>query len=158
MAYGLLQGKTGIITGALDENSIAWKTAVRCHEEGAKFILTNAPVALRMGTIQQLADQTGAELVPADATNLEDLGKLYDAAEAKFGKIDFILHSIGMSPNVRKGKEYTDLNYDWLGKTYDISSTSFHKMMQVAYQRGIMKEWGSIGPYLHCRPAYLPEV
>jgi enoyl-[acyl-carrier protein] reductase I len=144
MAYGLLNGKTGIITGALDENSIAWKTALRVHEEGGRFILTNAPVALRMGELNKLAEQTGADVVPADATSVDDLTKLFDAAQAKFGKLDFILHSIGMSPNVRKGKAYTELNYDWLQKTYDISSTSFHKMMQIAYQRDALREWGSI--------------
>lgn len=144
MAYGLLAGKTGILTGALDEHSIAWKVAERCHAEGARFILTNAPVALRMGGIQQLAERTGAQLIPADATNLDDLGKLYDAAKEQFGQIDFILHSIGMSPNVRKGRAYTDLSYEFLQKTYDISAISFHKMMQLAYQRDLIKEWGSV--------------
>jgi len=144
MGNQLLKGKTGIITGALDENSIAWKVAELAHEEGAKFILTNAPVALRMGKIKELADKTGAQLIPADATNLEDLDKLYDVAQAEFGKIDFMLHSIGMSLNVRKGKEYTDLNYDFLTKTYDISAISFHKMMQLALKRDLINEWGSI--------------
>ncbi len=142
--HNLLQGKKGIITGALDEHSIAWKVAETAHREGAQFILTNAPVALRLGKIKELADKTGSDLVPADATSVEDIGKLYDAAQAKFGKVDFILHSIGMSLNVRKGRAYTDLNYEFLAKTYDISSISFHKMMQVAYQRDLMNEWGSI--------------
>jgi enoyl-[acyl-carrier protein] reductase I len=75
---------------------------------------------------------------------MEDLSKLLDVAEADFGKIDFVLHSIGMSPNVRKGREYTDLNYDWLVKTYDISAMSFHRIMQLLYQRDLMNEWGSI--------------
>ncbi|GAB4421892.1 MAG: enoyl-ACP reductase [Bacteroidia bacterium] len=140
----LLQGKTGIIFGALDENSIAWKVAEQAHAEGARFVLTNAPVALRMGTINQLAERTGATVVPADATSTEDINKLLDAAQAAFGKIDFVLHSIGMSPNVRKGRAYTDLNYDWLAKTYDVSAMSFHKVMQALYQRDLMNEWGSI--------------
>ena len=144
MGNQLLQGKKGIISGALDENSIAWKVAVRAHEEGAQFVLTNAPVALRMGTLNALAEQTGSEIIGADATSIEDLNKLYDHVQAKFGKVDFILHSIGMSPNVRKGKEYTDLNYDWLVKTLDISAISFHKMMQLAYQRDLVNDWGSI--------------
>lgn len=143
MAYNLLAGKTGIISGALDENSIAWKTALRCHAEGARFILTNAPVALRMGGIQELAQELGCTLVPADATRTEDLVQLLEAAEAEYGKIDFLLHSIGMSPNVRKGKAYTELNYDWLHKTYDISAMSFHRMLQVAYERDSFNEWGS---------------
>jgi enoyl-[acyl-carrier protein] reductase I len=144
MGNQLLKGKKGIITGALDENSIAWKVAVRAHEEGAQFVLTNAPVALRMGALNALAEQTGSEIIGADATSIEDLNKLYDHVQAKFGKVDFILHSIGMSPNVRKGKEYTDLNYDWLMKTLDISAISFHKMMQLAYQRDLVNDWGSI--------------
>jgi len=144
MSHGLLKGKKGIIFGALDENSIAWKIAERAHEEGAEFILTNAPIALRMGALNQLAQNTGAEIIGADATSMEDLQKLMEAAKNKFGKIDFILHSIGMSPNVRKGRAYTDLNYDFLVKTYDISAVSFHKTMQIAYQMDIMNEWGSI--------------
>lgn len=142
--HNLLQGKTGIITGALDESSIAWQVAERAHAQGARFILTNAPVALRMGGIQDLAKRLDAELVPADATSLDDINKLYDAAASRFGKVDFILHSIGMSPNVRKGRDYTDLNYDFLQKTYDISAVSFHKMMQVAFQRDLVNDWGSI--------------
>jgi len=142
--HNLLAGKTGIISGALDAQSIAWKTAERAHLEGAQFILTNAPVALRMGTLNELGEKTGAEIVPADATNIDDINKLYDAAQERFSKVDFILHSIGMSVNVRKGRAYTDLNYDWLNKTFDVSAISFHKMMQVAYQRDLVNEWGSI--------------
>ncbi|MCE3008048.1 MAG: SDR family oxidoreductase [Bacteroidetes bacterium] len=141
---GLLDGKKGIITGALDEQSIAWKVAEKAHAEGAQILLTNAPVALRMGKLNELAEKTGSQIVGADATSLEDLNKLYDVASEQFGKVDFLLHSIGMSVNVRKGKAYTDLNYDWLQKTYDISSISFHKMMQLAYQRDLFNEWGSI--------------
>lgn len=141
---GVLKGKKGIIFGALDANSIAWKTAERCHEEGAEFILTNAPVAMRMGTIKELAEKTGSEVVAADATSMDDLNKLFDVAIEKFGKIDFILHSIGMSVNVRKGKHYTDLNYSWLEKGWDVSAVSFHKVMKTAWDRDCMNEWGSI--------------
>ncbi|MXV38796.1 SDR family oxidoreductase [Flavobacteriaceae bacterium Ap0902] len=141
---GILKGKKGIIFGALDEHSIAWKVAERCYEEGAEFVLTNAPVALRMGEINKLAEKTGSEVVPADATNMEDLGKLFDVAIEKFGKIDFILHSIGMSVNVRKDKPYTDLNYSWLEKGWDISAVSFHKVMKTAWDKDCMNEWGSI--------------
>lgn len=140
----LLQGKCGIITGALDENSIAWKVAEKAHEQGARIMLTNAPIAMRMGEIKKLAEKTGAQIVPADATSLEDLNKLFDAAEAEFGKIDFVLHSIGMSANIRKERPYTDLNYEWMMKTYDVSAISFHKMMHLLYQRDLMNEWGSI--------------
>lgn len=144
MAYNLLKGKKGIIFGALDETSIAWKVAEHAHAEGAEFILTNAPVALRMGPIKKLAEATGSDLIPADATNMDDLTALLTAAQEKFGKIDFILHSIGMSPNVRKKKPYTNLNYDWYHKTLDISAMSFHRVMQLAFNMDLMNEWGSI--------------
>lgn len=144
MGLGILKGKVGIITGALDESSIAWKTAVKAHQEGAKIILTNAPVAIRMGKIKDLAKELDAPLIPADATSIEDITKLYEVAKNEFGQIDFLLHSIGMSLNVRKNRPYTDLNYDFLQKTYDISAISFHKMMQVGLQMDIFKEWGSI--------------
>jgi enoyl-[acyl-carrier protein] reductase I len=145
MAYNLLQGKKGIITGALDENSIAWKIALRAKEEGATFTLTNAPVAMRMGKIKELADQTGSIIIPADATSVEDLEKLYkESMEFLGGKVDFVLHSIGMSPNVRKNKEYGDLNYEWFLKTLDISAISFHKMIQVGEKLDALNDWGSI--------------
>lgn len=145
MAYNLLKGKKGIIFGALDENSIAWKVAVRAKEEGAEFTLTNAPIAMRMGEINKLAQHCGSAVIPADATSVEDLENLFvKSTEALGGKIDFILHSIGMSPNVRKNKEYTDINYEWYLKTLDISALSFHKIMQVAVQKGSLNEGASI--------------
>lgn len=145
MSNNLLAGKKGIITGALDENSIAWKTALKAKEQGATFVLTNAPVALRMGGIQELAKECNTEVIPADATSVEDITNLYtQSKEILGGNFDFILHSIGMSPNVRKGKAYHDLNYDWLQKTYDISAVSFHKMMQTADKMDVMNDWGSI--------------
>lgn len=144
MGYNLLKGKKGIIFGALDDSSIAWKVAERAHAEGAEVLLTNAPVALRMGQISQLAEKLGTIVVPADATEMADLNNLFDVATERFGKIDFILHSIGMSPNVRKNKGYTELNYEWYHKTLDISGMSFHRVMQVAYERDVMNEWGSI--------------
>ncbi|MBC7555890.1 MAG: SDR family oxidoreductase [Chryseobacterium sp.] len=144
MSNGLLKGKKGIIFGALNNQSIAWKVAERCHEEGAEFLLSNAPIAMRMGEMDELAKSTGSDVMGADATSLEDLEKLFDAAIKKFGKLDFILHSIGMSVNVRKGKHYTDINYDWLEKGWDVSAVSFHKVMRVAYEKDCMNEWGSI--------------
>jgi len=145
MSENLLLGKRGIITGALDENSIAWKTALRAKEQGAKFVLTNAPIAMRMGAIQDLAKECDTIVIPADATSVEDIEKLYsEAKEFLGGNFDFILHSIGMSPNVRKGKAYGDLNYDWVHKSYDVSAISFHKMMQVAEKMDVVNEWGSI--------------
>ena len=145
MSNNLLKGKRGIITGALDQNSIAWKVAEKAHEQGATFTLTNAPIAMRMGEINKLGEKCGAEIIPADATSLEDLENLFTKSQETLGgKIDFVLHSIGMSPNVRKGKDYGDLNYDWFQKTLDVSALSFHKMMQTAEKLDAMNEWGSI--------------
>ena len=145
MANNLLKGKRGIIFGALDENSIAWKTAEQVHAEGGSFVLTNAPIAMRMGQINELANKTNSEIIPADATNLEDLENLISKSmEILGGKLDFVLHSIGMSVNVRKGKAYTDQNYSFTHKGWDVSAGSFHKVMQVIYQKDAMNEWGSI--------------
>lgn len=141
----LLKGKIGIISGALDENSIAWKVAEKVYEQGGKFILTNAPVALRLGKIKELAEKCNTEVIAADASLVEDWEKLINETTSKMGgKIDFMLHSIGMSPNVRKGKHYTDLNYDWYVKSLDISALSFHKMLQTAMKLDAMNEWGSV--------------
>ncbi|MFL2612379.1 MAG: enoyl-ACP reductase [Flavobacteriaceae bacterium] len=145
MSNNLLKGKNGIIFGALDENSIAWKTALKVNEQGGEFVLTNAPVAMRMGTINDLAKQTSSLVIPADATRLEDLENLIEKSLNHFNnKIDFVLHSIGMSVNVRKGKHYTDLNHDWLTKGWDVSAVSFHKLLQSLYKMDAMNEWGSI--------------
>lgn len=146
MAYNLLKGKKGIIFGALDDRSIAWKTALRCIEEGAEIILTNAPVALRMGTINELSKQCNdAPVIPADVTNQEDLDNLFDKAIEHFGGgVDFILHSIGMSINVRKGIHYTENNYDYMHKAFDISSISLHRILQTAMKKDAINEWGSV--------------
>jgi enoyl-[acyl-carrier protein] reductase I len=144
MGHQLLAGKKGLIFGALDKQSIAWKVAEQAFDEGAEFLLTNAPVALRMGKINELAEKTHTKVIPADATSLEDLNALLDEAEKQYGKLDFVLHSIGMSPNVRKKRVYTNLNYSWFEKTLDISAVSFHKIMQLLYERDLMNEWGSI--------------
>lgn len=143
--YNLLKGKKGIITGALDENSIAWRVALKAKAEGASFTLTNAPIALRMGKIKELADECGTIVIPADATVIEDIEKMYQQSmEHLGGKIDFVLHSIGMSPNVRKDKPYNDLNYEWFLKALDISALSFHKMMQVGEKLDAFNEQASI--------------
>jgi enoyl-[acyl-carrier protein] reductase I len=143
--YNLLKGKRGIIFGALDENSIAWKTAERVHEEGGVFVLSNAPASIRMGTIDELAQKTGSQIIPADATSVADLEILVDeAVKILGGKIDFVLHSIGMSVNVRKGNDYTNQNYDYTEKGWNVSAVSFHKVMQVLYKKDAMNEWGSI--------------
>ena len=145
MSNSILKGKKGIIFGALDETSIAWVTANKIYNEGGRFILTNAPVAIRMGNIEELAKQTESKVIPADATSLEDLENLVEGAMNDLGsKLDFVLHSIGMSVNVRKGKEYTDLNHDWMTKGWDVSAVSFHKLMQTLFKLDAMNEWGSI--------------
>lgn len=145
MTTGLLKGKTGIIFGALDDQSIATHVARTCVAEGARIVLTNAPVAMRFGEIQKLGEELGAEVIPADATDLGDLEALVKkSVELLGGPLDFVLHSIGMSLNVRKKREYTDINHEWMLKTFDISAISFHKTMQVLYKLDAMKEWGSV--------------
>ena len=145
MPNNLLKGKRGVVFGALDDKSIATKIAQRCVEEGAQITLTNAPVALRFGSIKEIAKDLNAELIPADATKMEDLDNLFTKSmEILGGKIDFVCHAIGMSVNVRKGKDYTDLNHDWMLKTFDVSAISFHKMMQSLWKLDAMAEWGSI--------------
>ena len=145
MSHNLLKGKRGIIFGALNDLSIAWKVAEKAVEEGATITLTNTPMAIRMGTVNELAERLNAKVIPADATSLEDLEMVFsESVEILGGKIDFVLHSIGMSPNVRKKRTYDDLDYDLLSKTLDISSVSFHKMMQVAKKQDAIAEFGSI--------------
>jgi enoyl-[acyl-carrier protein] reductase I len=145
MAYQLLKGKKGIIFGPLDDKSIAWKVAERAHEEGAEFTLSNTQTAIRFGTIHELAEKTGAQVIAADATSLADVENVFRTSmEVLGGKIDFMLHSIGMSLNVRKGRKYDDLDYNYLMKTMDISAFSFHKMLQVARKMDAINEWGSV--------------
>ena len=145
MSHKLLAGKKGIIFGALDSQSIAWNTAQSIFNEGGEIVLTNAPVALRMGSIKDLASSINSPVIAADATSIDDLENLIDFAISHFGgKLDFVLHSIGMSVNLRKGKEYTDLNYDWMTKGWDISAVSFHKLLQTLYKKDAMNPWGSI--------------
>lgn len=145
MAYNLLKGKRGIIFGALDEKSIAWKVAEKAFEEGAVFTLSNTPTALRFGEINALAEKCNAAIIPADATNLDDLTHVFEQSmEIMGGKVDFILHSIGMSLNVRKKRVYNDLDYNFLNKTLDISAVSFHKMLQVAFKLDAINQWGSV--------------
>lgn len=145
MAYNLLKGKKGIVFGALNDLSIAWKVAERAHEEGAELVLTNAPVALRMGSLDKLAEKTNSIVIPADATNIEELENLLKKSMEHFGgKIDFILHSIGMSPNVRKGNTYDDTNYSYFLKTLDVSALSFHKILQSARSLDAINDWGSV--------------
>ena len=145
MSYNLLQGKRGIIFGALNDMSIAWKVAERAAEEGAQIALTNTPIAIRMGDVSKLSERLGAPMIPADATSVEDLETVFtESTRALGGKIDFVLHSIGMSPNVRKKRTYDDLDYDLLTKTLDISAVSFHKMLQVAKRQDAIAEGGSI--------------
>ena len=145
MITNLLEGKRGIIFGALNDKSIAWHVAEKAHAQGARLVLTNAPVAIRMGTIDELAEKTGSDVIPADATSMKDLEALFNQAMEIFeGKIDFVLHSIGMSPNVRKGIPYPELSYENMLKTLDISALSFHRILQTAYKLDAITEWGSV--------------
>lgn len=145
MITNLLEGKKGIIFGALNDKSIAWHVAEKAHDQGAMLVLTNAPVAIRMGTINELAEKTGSEVIQADATSMKDLGELFTRAMHIFdGQIDFVLHSIGMSPNVRKGIPYAETSYENMLKTLDISALSFHRILQTAYKLDAIREWGSV--------------
>ena len=141
----LLKGKRGIIFGALNEASIAWKVAELCHAEGAQIVLTNAPVAAKVGQTGQLAEKLGATLIYADVTKMDDMENLVSQSmEVLGGKLDFVLHSVGMSLNVRKKNPYTDSNYDFMHTTMDISAMSFHRLMQTLWKHDAMNEWGSI--------------
>ena len=145
MSYNLLKGKRGIIFGALNDLSIAWKVAERAAEEGAQIALTNTPIAIRMGEVRALAERLQAPMIPADATSVADLETVFTESVRELGgPIDFVLHSIGMSPNVRKKRTYDDLDYDLLSKTLDISAVSFHKMLQVAKKQDAIADGGSI--------------
>lgn len=145
MSYNLLKGKKGIIFGALDEKSIAWRTALRCHEEGAQILLTNAPVAMRMGEINKLAEAVNAPVIPCDVSSNDDVTNLIAKAKEHFGGgVDFILHSIGMSINVRKGIHYTENNYEFSHKGLDISALSLHRVLAAAMKADAINEWGSV--------------
>ena len=145
MAYNLLKGKKGLIFGALNPQSIAWKVAERAHEQGAEIVLTNTPISIRTGEVNALGEKIGAPIIPADATSVDDLTALISSTMEHFGgQFDFCLHAIGMSLNVRRGRTYDDLDYDFLAKTLDISAVSFHKLIQMLWKQDAIKEWGSI--------------
>jgi enoyl-[acyl-carrier protein] reductase I len=142
--YGLLNGKRGIVFGALEERSIAWAIAERIHEEGGRFILSNAPVAKRLGSLHTLAQATGSPIVWADATNDDDMKALFEEAKTHFGAVDFIVHAIGMGINVRKNRPYEALNYEWYQKTLDISAVSLHRTVHHGLESGALADGGSI--------------
>jgi enoyl-[acyl-carrier protein] reductase I len=142
--YGLLKGKKGIIFGALDDRSIAWRIALACKREGADFVLSNAPIALRLGALNALSEETGAPIFPCDVSNDDDVAKLMDQTKETLGSVDFILHAIGMSPNIRKKKDYNDLNYAWLNQTLDISAISLHRVLNHAEKAEILNDGGSV--------------
>jgi len=145
MTHNLLKGKKGLIFGALNEQSIAWQVAEKAFEEGAEIVLTNAPFAMRLGNVDELAKKCNTVVIPADATKLEDIENLIVKTMEIFGgKFDFILHSIGMSPNVRKGITYYNLNYEYFLKTLDVSALSFHKMLQMSRKHDALNDWGSV--------------
>ncbi len=150
MSNNLLKGKRGIVFGALNEKSIAWKVAEKAVEQGAIITLSNTPIAVRMGETKALSEKLNAKVIAADATSVEDLEQVFvQSMEALGGKIDFVLHSIGMSLNLRKGRQYDDLDYGFLDKTLDISAISFHKMMQVAKKLDAIAEGGSVVALTH---------
>ncbi|MCP9291367.1 MULTISPECIES: enoyl-ACP reductase FabI [Gracilimonas] len=142
--YGLLKGKKGIIFGALDDRSIAWRIALACKREGADFVLSNAPIALRLGALDKLGEETDAPIIPCDVTNDDEIEELMTKTKEHLGGVDFILHAIGMSPNVRKKKEYTDLNYNWYQQTLDVSAISLHRVLHHAEKSEILNDGGSV--------------
>ena len=142
--YGLLKGKKGIIFGALDERSIAWRVALACHREGASMVLSNAPIALRLGTLNALSDEINAPILPCDVSSDEDVAAMMQKVKEELGSVDFVLHAIGMSPNIRKKKEYTDLNYSWFQQSLDISAISLHRVLHHADEAGILNDGGSV--------------
>src|SRR5690606_38775517 len=143
--YGLLKGKKGLIFGALDERSLAWRVALACHREGAEFVLSNAPIALRLGQLNALGEQTGAPIISCDVSSDSDVEALMQKVKDHTGGIDFILHAIGMSPNIRKTREYTDLNYDWMHQTLDISAISLHRILHFASETtDTLRDGGSV--------------
>ncbi|HKI47184.1 MAG TPA: SDR family oxidoreductase, partial [Balneolales bacterium] len=143
--YGLLKGKKGIIFGALDDRSIAWRVALACHREGAEFALSNAPVALRLGTLDELGELTHSPIIPCDVTKDDEVQQLMEDVKGKIGKIDFILHAIGMSPNIRKSKPYDSLNYTFYHQTMEISAISLHKILHFATQEvDLLNDGGSV--------------
>ncbi len=142
--YGLLKGKKGLIFGALDDRSIAWRVALACQREGATFALSNAPIALRLGTLEKLSESTGAPIIPCDVSKIEEVEALMDKVKDELGNVDFILHAIGMSPNVRKKREYTDLDYNYVQQSLDISAVSLHKILQTAVKKDILNDGGSV--------------
>lgn len=134
-----------MIFGALDERSIAWHVALACQREGASFTLTNAPIALRFGALDKLAEETGAAaVIPCDVSDYKQVQDLIDASLEKNGKLDFILHAVGMSPNIRKGNDYTKLNYKLLQQTLEISAISLHKVLQTCVEKEALNDGASI--------------
>jgi enoyl-[acyl-carrier protein] reductase I len=142
--HGLLDGKKGIIFGALDERSIAWRIALACKREGAEFVLSNAPVALRFGDLDELAEETGSEIIPCDVSKEEYVEEFMEKVKDEIGSVDFILHAIGMSPNIRRKQEYKSLNYNWFQQTLDISAISLHKILHYADEMEVINEGGSV--------------
>lgn len=142
--YGLLKGKKGIIFGALDDRSIAWRIALACKREGADFVLSNAPIALRLGTLNALSEETSAPIIPCDVSSESDVEAMMNEVKKELGSVDFILHAIGMSPNIRKKIEYNDINYSWFKQTLDISAISLHKILHYAETTGLINDGGSV--------------
>ncbi|HET9136436.1 MAG TPA: enoyl-ACP reductase [Candidatus Kapabacteria bacterium] len=144
-SYGLLKGKTGIIFGPLDESSLGWHIATAAYREGAKLAISNVALALRIGKPQELAAMCGnAPLIPCDASNQAEIDTCFKEVKERFGKIDFIVHSVGMSTNIRKGMPYEKLNYDWYLKTIDVSGLSLHRLISGALENDVLNDYSSI--------------
>ena len=143
--YGLLKGKKGVVFGPLDESSIGWQIALHAYREGAEIAISNVAAALRFGNIEELSALCGnAPLIVCDASNNEDVDKCFKEVKDKIGSVDFIVHSIGMSQNIRKQLPYEDLNYEWFMKTLDVSGLSLHRIVSFALKNGAINDGGSI--------------
>ena len=143
--YGLLKGKKGIVFGPLDESSIGWQIALHAYREGAEIAISNVAAALRFGNIDELSTLCGnAPMIVCDASKNEDVDACFKELKEKMGPVDFIVHSIGMSQNIRKQLPYEDLNYEWFIKTLDVSALSLHRLVSYALKNEAINEGGSI--------------
>jgi len=145
VSYGLLKGKKGIVFGPFDESSIGWHIALYAHQEGAEIAISNISAALRFGKPAELAKMCGdAPFIACDASIQEDVENTIKEAKEKLGSLDFIVHSIGMSPNIRKQRPYEDLNYDWYAKTLEVSGISLHRIISTALKQDALSDGASV--------------
>lgn len=143
--YGLLKGKKGIVFGPLDESSIGWQIALHAYREGAQIALSNVATAIRFGNLQELSELCGnAPILICDASKNEEVDNTFRELKETMGSVDFIVHSIGMSQNIRKQVPYEELNYEWFMRTLDVSGISFHRLVAYALKNEAVNDGASI--------------